>query len=106
MSCANAGKHSGRSEGIRKLMPALGESAAEFDQVRDGLYQALRPSDAFEEMLVDAMVDIQWRLARIIPRPAASIWMATNDDLRTTNLQTNHDPRTRYNRISSIADRK
>jgi hypothetical protein len=66
-SCANAGKHWGRSEGIRKLMPALGESPAEFDQVRDGLYQALRPSDAFEEMLVDAMVDIHWRLARIVP---------------------------------------
>jgi hypothetical protein len=66
MSCANAGKHWGRSEGIRKLMPALGESPAEFDQVRDGLYQALRPSDAFEEMLVDAMVDIHWRLARMI----------------------------------------
>jgi len=63
---ANAGKHWGRSEGIRKLMSALGESPAEFDQVRDGLYQALRPSDAFEEMLVDAMVDINWRLARMI----------------------------------------
>ena len=63
---ANAGKHWGRSEGIRKLMPALGESPAEFDEVRDGLYQALRPSDAFEEMLVDAMVDIHWRLARMI----------------------------------------
>lgn len=57
---ANAGKHWGRSEGIRKLMPALGESPAEFDQVRDGLYQALRPSDAFEEMLVDVHLTTNW----------------------------------------------
>jgi hypothetical protein len=63
---ANAGKHWGRAETIRELMPALGESAADFNQMRDGLYQALAPRDAFEEMVVDDMAEIHWRLRRMI----------------------------------------
>jgi len=66
MCRANAGKHWGRSEGVRELMAALGEDPAEFNQVRDGLYRALRPGDTFEEMVVDAMADIHWRLGRMI----------------------------------------
>jgi hypothetical protein len=42
MSRANAGKHWGRAEDIRGLMPALGESPAEYDRMRDGLYGALQ----------------------------------------------------------------
>src|SRR5215472_5190913 len=66
MSRANAAKHWGRAEDIRALMPALGESPAEYDRMRDGLYRALRPTDSFEEMLVDDMADIHWRLRRMI----------------------------------------
>ena len=47
-------------------MPALGESAAEYDRMRDGLYRALCPADTFEEMIVDAMAGIHWRLRRMI----------------------------------------
>ena len=72
ISRANAGKHWGRSEGIRELMAALGESPAEYDRMRDGLYRSLRPADAFEEMIVDAMADIHWRLCRMIRGEAAA----------------------------------
>jgi len=72
MSRANAGKHWGRAEDIRGLMAALGESPAEYDHMRDGLYQALQPTDTFEEMLVDAMADIHWRLRRMIRGEAAA----------------------------------
>jgi hypothetical protein len=62
---ANAGKRWGRQT-IRELMATLGESAAEFDQVRDGLYRTLAPRDAFEELLVDDMAALHWRLRRMI----------------------------------------
>ena len=72
MSRANAGKHWGRAEDIRGLMPALGESPVEYDRMRDGLYRALCPADTFEEMIVDAMADIHWRLRRMIRGEAAA----------------------------------
>jgi hypothetical protein len=72
MSRANAGKHWGRAEDVRGLMPALEESPAEYDRMRDSLYRALRPSDAFEEMLVDDMADLHWRLRRMVRGEAAA----------------------------------
>jgi hypothetical protein len=63
---ANAGKHWGRAEAVRELMPALGEDPEEFDRTRAGLYQALAPRDAFEQMVVDDMAEIHWRLRRMI----------------------------------------
>ena len=62
----NAARHWGRAEGIRQMMPVLGEDPAEYEAVRDGLYHALGPCDEFEAMLVDDMTDIHWRLRRMI----------------------------------------
>jgi len=66
VSQANAGKHWGRAEDLRELVWALGESPAEYDRMRDAFYQSLRPTDSFEEMLVDDMADIHWRPRRMI----------------------------------------
>jgi hypothetical protein len=62
----NAGRHWGRAEGMRDLMPALGENPRDFAAVLAGLCRALKPQDPFEEMLVGDMADIHWRLRRMI----------------------------------------
>ena len=61
LSRGNALKHWGRAETIRPLLAALEEDPEEFERVRDALYQALAPRDAFEEIIVDDMADIHWR---------------------------------------------
>ena len=58
ISRRNALKHWGRAETLRPLLVALEEDPEEFNGVRDALYQALTPRDAFEEMIVDDMADI------------------------------------------------
>ena len=68
----NAARHWGRAEGIRQMMPVLGEDPAEYEAVRDGLYHALGPCDEFEAMLVDDMTDIHWRLRRMIKSETAA----------------------------------
>jgi hypothetical protein len=65
-------KHWGRTESIRPLFSPLGEDPAEFESLRDGLYDALDPRDAFEALLVDDMADIHWRLRRLIRAEAAA----------------------------------
>jgi len=73
VSRLNAGKHWGRAECIRDLLPTLGERAEELDAVRDGLYRALQPRDEFEALLVDDMVEIHWRLRRQIRAEASYV---------------------------------
>jgi hypothetical protein len=79
---ASAGKHWRRAEGIRELMPALGEDPADFDQVRDGLYRCIRPQDAFEEMVVDDLAEIHWRLRRMLRGEAAEQARGRRESMR------------------------
>ena len=66
VSRCNALVHWGRAETIRPFFSALGDDAAEYDAIRDGLLEALDPHDAFEALLVGDMIEIHWRLRRLI----------------------------------------
>src|SRR5215472_1862012 len=72
VSRRNALKHWGRAETLRPLLAALEEDPEEFDRVRDALYQALAPRDAFEEIIVDDMADIHWRVRRMVRAEAGA----------------------------------
>ncbi len=64
-SSLNAGQHWLRSRVFRPYLKELGESAGDFDRVRESLHQAFRPEDQFELMLVADMVQIRWRRLEI-----------------------------------------
>src|SRR5271169_5847905 len=72
ISRRNALKHWGRAETIRPLLVALEEEPGEFDRVRDALYRALAPGDEFEELIVDDMADVHWRIRRMVRGEAAA----------------------------------
>src|SRR5215469_11542242 len=72
VSRRNALKHWGRAETIRPLLVALEEDAEEFNRVRDALYEALAPRDAFEVIIVDDMADIHWRIRRMVRAEAGA----------------------------------
>src|SRR5215472_6339833 len=72
ISRRNALKHWGRAETIRPLLRALEEEPEEFDRIRDALYRALAPRDAFEEIIVDDMADIHWRVRRMVRAEAGA----------------------------------
>ena len=72
ISRRNALKHWGRAETIRPLLRALEEEPEEFDRIRDALYRALAPRDEFEEIIVDDMADIHWRIRRMVRAEAGA----------------------------------
>ena len=72
VSRRNALKHWGRAETIRPMLLALEEDPEEFDRVRDALYRALAPRDEFEEIIVDDMADIHWRVGRMVRAEAGA----------------------------------
>lgn len=47
-------------------MKELGENPADFKRLRDSLWRAFEPCDAFEEMLVEDMVELRWRRRRLL----------------------------------------
>lgn len=72
VSRRNALKHWGRAETIRPMLAALEEDPEEFERVRDALYRALAPRDDFEEIIVDDMADIHWRVRRMVRAEAGA----------------------------------
>ncbi len=49
-----------------RSMSLLGEDPADFKKFRDGFGNALAPQDEFEECWVVEMIDIRWRLRRLL----------------------------------------
>ena len=72
VSRRNALKHWGRAETLRPMLLALEEDPEDFDGVRDALYRALAPRDEFEEIVVDDMADIHWRVRRMVRAEAGA----------------------------------
>ncbi len=72
VSRGNALKHWGRAETIRPSLAALDEDPEEFERTRDALYRALAPRDEFEEIIVDDMADVHWRIRRMVRAEAGA----------------------------------
>lgn len=65
ISSRNSGKHLVFARVSPHSMKELGEDPEEFERLRQSLRDALRPRDAFEEMLVEEMAVNRFRLARL-----------------------------------------
>lgn len=62
----NAAKHLIYAKVFAPSMKELGENPADFERLRDSLWRAFEPRDAFEEMLVEDMVELRWRRRRLL----------------------------------------
>ncbi|HXJ93718.1 MAG TPA: hypothetical protein VMT20_12770 [Terriglobia bacterium] len=72
VSRGNALQHWGRAETIRPLLAALEENPEEFNRVREALYRSLAPRDEFEQIIVDDMADVHWRIRRMVRAEAGA----------------------------------
>ena len=61
----NAGKYFVFGQITRQRMRELGEDPAEFERLRRSLWSAIGPRDGYEEILVEEMAVIRWRLPRL-----------------------------------------
>ena len=69
----NAGKHLIYAKVFAPSMKELGENPADFEKLRDSLCRAFQPRDAFEEMLVEDMVELRWRRLRLLRAEAGIV---------------------------------
>lgn len=61
----NSAKHSIFANVNPQTMKELGENPAQFEELRRSLRAALAPRDGFEDMLIEDMAAIRWRLRRL-----------------------------------------
>ncbi len=64
-------KHGAFAKVSPAYMKQLGEDPADFERLRESLRRDLGPEDSIEEMLVDDLAEIRWRLMRLKRAEAA-----------------------------------
>ena len=79
----NAERHGAYSESLSMLL----EKPEEFEKLRRGLVEDLRPTGPMEENLVERLVSLWWRMDRAKVVANQALWMGARHRLRPTFMR-------------------